>query len=860
MRSRTDGGIFPHMFSIGRLVVERPALKQNVTVRFVYQSQDDASMVTPLPGVPLSDDGLSYRDDASNIAVGSQAERQLRQFIDAFISRRNLASYGFRIAEDSNNIDGHEDARHAGSISVPATQTCMTSSAAGLLTPDLSGPGLPRRAGSMNLENAPDHAVAQSAAGRSSRDFQLPGDASFVAPTSPRGWTGAWSRITSIANHISPTRAASLPPAAPSAQTASDPFQPVPAPAPPHEEAVMEGSANEGRVQDSLDGNNAQTIDSQSMDVGGQSIRHGLEQLLDGIDSILGDALENMNSHGTIDGCGLPAPSGVVGDATAASNDMDVGSSTTAEQMPAAQGDKAARTIGDGSAPEHQDAMSDATPEQAAAHALLVISDSLEGQSAATDRPAVSTAQDVDMEDGEAASNDNRPDTHGNAPAVGVIQAENNVNMADATQDDFTIVSCTRRTDAQAGGAAPSTAAMPADNESLAGSEVPLASRTGLLTVEALQAIQELALVPSRAGSARGPPSDASGSITLRRRGRHSRSPALSTSSRSHRGFNPTTERLGQIYEYLVAKVMQDESEDSAKCNAIAEKRNQKESELEAARLRILVEKERYKAQYDVAHKELDLKRDTMRLLRAQYKGQAGFSRFLAKIGVGSRAGSDRRSRSRSRETTPRAITSRAASRQATPTVVRATPKPEPIDLTGGDDLHAGSGARAGRRAASIARSLGGTLASQQTQSVIKVGDVSDLMQPSPVEPKRGGSVVAGTSGSQHRSKHVGGVRNQIGEWRHSVPASPRTSRAPTPAAASQASTSRGPSGSIDDPIDLSGSRRPARSNGTIVLDSGSRRAASSRASSIVPPDAPLFSPARSVRESSAATGITTLF
>ncbi len=186
-------------------------------------------------------------------------------------------------------------------------------------------------------------------------------------------------------------------------------------------------------------------------------------------------------------------------------------------------------------------------------------------------------------------------------PAVGVIQAENNVNMADATQDDFTIVSCTRRTDAQAGGAAPSTAAMPADNESLAGSEVPLASRTGLLTVEALQAIQELALVPSRAGSARGPPSDASGSITLRRRGRHSRSPALSTSSRSHRGFNPTTERLGQIYEYLVAKVMQDESQDSAKCNAIAEKRNQKESELEAARLRILVEKERYKAQYDVA-------------------------------------------------------------------------------------------------------------------------------------------------------------------------------------------------------------------------------------------------------------------
>ncbi|KAI3483619.1 hypothetical protein L1887_53535 [Cichorium endivia] len=701
----------------------------------------------------------------------------------------------------------------------------MTSSAAGLLTPDLFGPGLPRRAGSMNPENAPDHAVAQSAAGTSSRNFQLPGDASFVAPTSPRGWTGAWSRITSIANHISPTRAASLPPAAPSAQTASDPFQPVPAPAPPHEEAVMEGSANEGRVQDSLDGNNAQTIDSQSMDVGGQNIRHGLEQLLDGIDSILGDALENMNSHSTIDGCGLPAPSGVVCDATAASNDMDVGSSTTAEQMPAAQGDKAARTIGDGSAPEHQDAMSDATPEQAAAHALLVISDSLEGQSAATDRPAVSTAQDVDMEDGEAASNDKRPDTHGNAPVVGVIQAENNVNMADATQDDFTIVSCTRRTDADAVGAAPSTAAMPADNESLAGSEVPLASRTGLLTVEALQAIQELALVPSRAGSARGPPSDASGSITLRRRGRHSRSPALSTSSRSHRGFNPTTERLGQIYEYLVAKVMQDESQDSAKCNAIAEKRNQKESELEAARLRILVEKERYKAQYDVAHKELDLKRDTMRLLRAQYKGQAGFSRYLAKIGVGSRAGSDRRSRSRSRETTPRAITSRAASRQATPTVVRATPKPEPIDLTGGDDLHAGSGARAGRRAASIARSVNGTLASQQTQLVIKVGDVSDLMQPPPVEPKRGGSVVAGCKWKSASLE---------ARWWSPQP-DWRVASFGSSLASHQSGTYAGgrisglyvarPSGSIDDPIDLSGSRRPARSNGTIVLDSGSRRA-----------------------------------
>lgn len=850
MRSRTDGGVFPHVFPIGRLVVERPALKQNVTVRFVYQSQDDASMVATFPGVPLSDDGLSYRNEASTIAAGSPAERQLRQYIDAFIFRRNLASYGFRIAGHSNNVDGNQDARHAESISAPATQTCTASSAAGPvpLNSDLFGPGLPRRAASMNPETAPDHAVPQSAAGPSGSNAQLPGDASLLAPTSPRGWTGAWNCITSIANHIAPSRAASLPPAAPSAQTGSDAFQPVHVPAPLHKEGVMEASANEGRVQESMDDDNAQTIDSQDMDVGGQNIRHGLEQLLVGIDSILGDALENMNSHGTIDGCGLPAPSGVVGDVTAAGNEMDVGSSTTAEQMPATDGEQTARTIGDGSAPEHQDAPSDATPEQAAAHALLSISDSLEGQSAATDRPAVSTAQDVDMEDGEAGSTYNRPDTRGDAPAGGVIQAENNVSMTDATQDDFTIVSCTRRTDADAG---PSTAAMPEDDESLAGSDVPLASRTGLLTVEALQAIQELALVPSRAGSARGPPSDASGTITLRRRGRHSGSPALSTSSRSHRGFRPTVERMDEMYSYLMAKVMQDESQDSAKCDTLANEHLDKEKELEAARMRIQVEKERYEAQYKDAHKQLDLKRDTMRFLRAQYKGQAGFSRFLTKIGVGSRAGSDRRSRSRSRETTPRAITSRAASRQGTPTVVRGSLKNEPIDLTGDNNLVAGSGSRAGHRAASVARSVGGS-------SVIKVGDVSDLMQPPLVDHKRGGSVVASASGSQHRSIRVGGVRNHAGEWHQSVPASPRTSRASTPAAGSQA-LSQGPGSSVDDPIDLSGTRRHARSSGTIVLDSGSRRAASSRASSIVPPDAPLFSPARSVRESTAATDFSTL-
>ncbi len=276
-------------------------------------------------------------------------------------------------------------------------------------------------------------------------------------------------------------------------------------------------------------------------------------------------------------------------------------------------------------------------------------------------------------------------------------------------------------------------------------------------------------------------------------------SPTPSTASVSSAStYMPDNERLDEILEYVTAVVRKDKENDDKTCGTLIMQRQKFENEFSAARQKYEKRLLTNNSEMKQINRAQSLKRDTIRLLRAQYKSnlRRSGSRFATKVGVEPRMGSERgRSRTPINRAGNQRAASVAASRAASPAGSRmATPIPVGgvkletiIDLTGGRavererteivevaETEAGEGrrsrmpsvapSRVSSRAASISRNLGGNLYSRAgtPSRSIKVHDVNDLMRPSQqVITKRSPSVGRG-SRSHSRASSIQPVQDYV--------------------------------------------------------------------------------------------------
>lgn len=197
--------------------------------------------------------------------------------------------------------------------------------------------------------------------------------------------------------------------------------------------------------------------------------------------------------------------------------------------------------------------------------------------------------------------------------------------------------------------------------------------------------------------------------------------------------------------------VAQDKLKDDQRCLQLNEERTRDTEVYNVARSKYEQDMSTNDIHMQMTRAQLALKHDTIRLLRSQYTADAEEARFRSKTSEGSRKGSERRGRSRSR-VTDRAHSVAAASMRMTPQPSIVPPsliKRERIDLTQDEDddvVVLGSNNPAGRcnsRAASVARSFIGdrrARAASARPGPIKVGNVGDLMQNRAMTPKRGGT------------------------------------------------------------------------------------------------------------------------
>lgn len=356
-----------------------------------------------------------------------------------------------------------------------------------------------------------------------------------------------------------------------------------------------------------------------------------------------------------------------------------------------------------------------------------------------------------------------------------------------SSDDDMQIISCTRAVQAGVAEAQNETVDDSVDKEnnppalSSSASDVPLAEARSThhpqLDDDARSNAGTMVLA-RRARSIAAP--SVAGSIALSRRDRSSEMrPSPSPSTLSLMMLNPGEERWREVSDYLTTLVVKDKSINDRQSLELDQERAEQTAEFEAAKRQYQEKIVANNLKTQIVTKQRELKRDTLRMLRHHFKCQmqVDSARFtLAKTGVPSRMGSDRRSRSRSiraRSPTPaltaRRMGSRAGSRMGAPSVVPPSLiKRERIDLTGDDfeevtRSHAGStAARAGMRASSVSRSLGqhlGVGAFARGETPVKIGNVADLMRPPPTVPKRSPSEM----GDDVASTQVGPARSQAG-------------------------------------------------------------------------------------------------
>ncbi|SPO21027.1 uncharacterized protein UTRI_00504 [Ustilago trichophora] len=294
-------------------------------------------------------------------------------------------------------------------------------------------------------------------------------------------------------------------------------------------------------------------------------------------------------------------------------------------------------------------------------------------------------------------------------------------------------------------------------------------------------------------------------------RSRSGASPAPSVTTSMGSTFTPSSQRMTEVFRYLMDKVLDDKDKDDLECEKLVKVRAKHAAKFEAVKRRYEQDLIANNVELEVIRAGVSLKRDTLRLLRSQYRSQVRDSRFRAKTFVDSRIGSNRRSRSLSRGPVRSHSPTIVGSRMATPVaseVPASMVKRERIDLTRDGDIDdggsgAGASQRTGRRATSTSRSLGRALGLDRAarEPAFKVGNISDLMKNSPSSrTKRSVSCLPGkengTAISRSATTCASGVpadnmqfeeesrentaSQTVEQWRFSVERARAISKAPT--------------------------------------------------------------------------------
>lgn len=199
--------------------------------------------------------------------------------------------------------------------------------------------------------------------------------------------------------------------------------------------------------------------------------------------------------------------------------------------------------------------------------------------------------------------------------------------------------------------------------------------------------------------------------------------------------YTPSTDRFAQLFDYLMQLVSHDKLKDDLQCQHLVEKRTQHAGRFEQAKRKYQHELAANNIKMELARASQQLKKDTLRLLRSQYRNQVSDARFRTRLGIESRVGSDRRGQGREGNLAGGQGSTVVGSRRATPVppsrVKRERLVKSHIDLTG-DGAVNDPGMRArSRRTPSVAGTLyaGSLQRAPSGASSLKVGKVTDLLQ-----------------------------------------------------------------------------------------------------------------------------------
>ncbi|GAC95439.1 hypothetical protein PHSY_003015 [Pseudozyma hubeiensis SY62] len=743
--------------------VERPSVKQTITANFKYQpSVETPARFQGVPSLPCN------QVDPRIVKEGTQDDRELKQLVQTYIH-----SHRFAVAALAPAL------ARAQPLPSPSLDNNQTTSSS-FVAPSA-------KVASNTFQTLLAGSNAASVSPPSDQSASVVADSLFSTQTSPSGnrspplISRAWYALTNAASCIAPGNTSSAATSAPS----------IPAEMTEHDRDPLKGHNHTSNVQScnlhakhSAQGSGEE---DESAGDGGAQLAAQINELVNEICNTISDADDNEGSSPWRD---VPR----------------VDKSTQSEERSQVLGvshDNGSKASEGESARGSESLVVSGGPN--APSILADNSDSLDNvaQSAPSDNipPSAYHGSADDIEMGDATR-----DTPQGAEAVFGSNTSGTSNSTASAMDmqgiptihsNATVVSTSH--------AAPAAESQPATAEATADDDVPFVSSSEAIPVDQVGAILSSAdsdapLAQLRTASAQGsvngsmvlaPParsrfgsiSRASGSMLTRRAGSRSiGSPAPSTRSRRSE-FVPGTQRYNQALEYLMDMVSNDKLKDDQRCLSLAEQRAKDTEIYERARHQYEEEITANNLQMQTARAAVELKRDTIRLLRGQYRSEIGDARFRAKIGEATRIGNERRGRSRSRS-----ASASVAGRQMTapPSIVPASRiKRERIDLTvdGEADVSAGD---ANTRAHSLARSSQG---SRSQATALKLGDISDLMRPPSVVPKRSASMFggyagssAGTATSARPRSAPGNVAGQINGWIKAAQRSRAASRAPTPA------------------------------------------------------------------------------
>ncbi|CBQ67847.1 hypothetical protein sr10104 [Sporisorium reilianum SRZ2] len=800
-----------------RITVERPSRKQIITT--IFRRQALFSSTAGFPGVPINQQGdFNLR----TIIAGTEDEHQLQHYVTAYMARTNVEQAGPALPQASAQASSIESP-HASAV--PSSQST---------SPTLSE----RSCNSENnafqtlLSNAPAGIETDSSAAASPAPAQAAAQA--AASSSP-----TWSALTRAASSIAPVRA-------PPSGAGNSPTMPNDSP------PAKDGSPMDISTPSQLDVVESDqtvlntTAEEAATNDEGSHITAPLCNLMDEICGVLDVADKHMQQNPWADDFlargshieqvdqsvqtdQLPQASQMVGVSynDGANARMPEGTSAKIVQplvLPSGSGTPAVTLSNDEAMPSGDANASSQSGRIATAVASLSIN-------------AGNSTDDVQMEDSERSqpggnAQGNRGDaarqidatttgTSSGSPAAPAVVAQaaasagkdSNppITQPDTTHDnEVQYVSCNTAaapqgdTQATHGGAP----GIPSSSES----DIPLAhlrSTPPLQPDDSISVAGSMA-VARRARSRMAIASQAAGSVLVRRAGtsRVSASPAPSMrSARSTRSaLAPGSTRVNQLLEYLMNLVANDKLKDDQRCLQLSEQRARDTSVYDEARKKYEHDMSTNDMHMQMTRAQLDLKHDTIRLLRSQYRADASEARFRSKTTEGSRIGSERRGRSRSRVTdrahSVAGVAARMAGRMtAPPSVVSPSLiKRERIDLTRDEDDDVGtsrgagaSSSRLNSRAASIARSVMGDRsagAGAARTTPIKIGNVNDLLRNPPVRAKRSTSTfeAARSRGATPAAERIADTRpaetgsKAINEWMATIHRSHAASRAATPA------------------------------------------------------------------------------